>query len=100
MPPIIDPKYLSAPADVEMAIQALRRPREGWKFSQMPASRLATKRCPTLMSPHMRTFELHRVEPHRDLSRRGNVPNGQKKRLHGSGGQRRVGVCDPAVASR
>ncbi|MCJ1427726.1 hypothetical protein MMC29_005631 [Sticta canariensis] len=31
-PPIIDPKFLSAPADVEIAIQVLRRQREAWKF--------------------------------------------------------------------
>lgn len=29
-PPVIDPKYLSAPADVEVAIQLLRRLREAW----------------------------------------------------------------------
>lgn len=29
-PPVIDPKYLSAPADVEMAIQFLHRQREAW----------------------------------------------------------------------
>lgn len=30
MPPVIDPKFLSAPADVEVAIQLLRRQREAW----------------------------------------------------------------------
>lgn len=29
-PPVIDPKYLSAPADVELAVQLLRRQREAW----------------------------------------------------------------------